>query len=56
MSKPYDATTKALLGAGPDAWLALAGLTADGPVTFNVPVPQAPSKVVLDPNYSVLRK
>jgi len=30
--------------------------TADGPVTFNVPVPQAPVKVLLDPNSSVLRR
>ncbi|MDR3636076.1 MAG: hypothetical protein P4L84_19900 [Isosphaeraceae bacterium] len=33
MRKPYDATTKTLLKARPDAWLALTGLAADGPVT-----------------------
>jgi hypothetical protein len=30
--------------------------TADGAVTFSVPLPQAPLKVQLDPNFSVLRK
>jgi len=30
--------------------------TTDGPVTFSMPLPRAPVKVQLDPNYSVLRK
>ncbi len=30
--------------------------TADGPVTFSVALPQAPAKVQLDPNFSVLRR
>jgi len=30
--------------------------TADGPVTFSVPLAQAPVKVLLDPNSSVLRR
>jgi len=30
--------------------------TADGAVSFSVPLPQAPVKVQLDPNYSVLRR
>ena len=33
MRKRYDATTKSLLEAGPDAWLALTGVAADGPLT-----------------------
>ena len=30
--------------------------TADSPVTFNIPLPQAPAKVQLDPDFSVLRR
>ena len=30
--------------------------TAHGAVTFSVPVPNTPSKVVLDPDASVLRR
>jgi len=30
--------------------------TADGSVTFSMPVPQTPAKVQLDPNFSVLRR
>lgn len=34
MSKPYDVTTKALLAAGPEAWLKLAGIAVTAPVVL----------------------